>query len=89
MKHGRQGSHQIVYVMYVFIGPSSFGYNITKKINCGKIILVITIFGGLMCLCLVCNCFKMMFGNTYNLYECCKVVIFCSCQKIFVMAMMW
>ncbi len=25
MKHGRQGSHQIVYALSVFIGPSSFG----------------------------------------------------------------
>jgi hypothetical protein len=25
MKHGRQGSHQIVYVLSIFIGPSSFG----------------------------------------------------------------
>ncbi len=24
MKHGRQGSHQIVYPLSVFIGPSSF-----------------------------------------------------------------
>jgi hypothetical protein len=25
VKHGRQGSHQIVYALSVFIGPSSFG----------------------------------------------------------------
>ncbi len=25
MKHGRQGSHQIVYALSVFIGPFSFG----------------------------------------------------------------
>ncbi len=25
MKHGRQGSHQIVYALSVFVGPSSFG----------------------------------------------------------------
>ncbi len=25
MKHGRQGSPQIVYALSVFIGPSSFG----------------------------------------------------------------
>jgi len=26
VKHGRQGSHQIVYALSIFIGPSSFGY---------------------------------------------------------------
>jgi hypothetical protein len=28
VKHGRQGSHQIVYALFVFIGPSSFGIRV-------------------------------------------------------------
>ncbi len=35
MKHGRQGSHQIVYAMSVFIRPSSFGVRVRLR-SCGQ-----------------------------------------------------